>query len=234
MDEDLGALSRERLIDEVKRLRAGIRAHRDGTGHDLCWHHPELWRLLPEPIEQELAVPAWPQFLRGCIRYRQSLDEQLPGARRTTDEFEVRPSETDRQGESRRDQVRLARPVSDLAGSRAMYCAGLGWSELGAFADHQGFDGVMLGIVGAPYHFEFTVCRAHPVAPHPTSEDLIVLYVPSREEWTRRCEKMHDAGFRRVPSSNPYWEVRGRTFEDPDGYRVVLECADWEGAPPSR
>ena len=88
MDEDLDAFTREELVSEVKRLRAGIRAHRDSSGHDLCWHHPDLWRLLPEPLEQEIAVPAWPQFFRGCIRYRQSLDEQLPGAPRTTAEFD--------------------------------------------------------------------------------------------------------------------------------------------------
>jgi hypothetical protein len=88
VDEDLDALTREQLIDEVKRLRAGIRAHRDSSGHDLCWYHPELWRLLPEPLEPRLAVPAWPQFLRGCIRYRQSLDDQLPDAPRTTGEFD--------------------------------------------------------------------------------------------------------------------------------------------------
>jgi len=88
MDEDLDAFTREELVSEVKRLRAGIRAHRDSSGHDLCWHHPDLWRLLPEPLEQEIAVPAWPQFFRGCIRYRQSLDEQLPGAPRTTGEFD--------------------------------------------------------------------------------------------------------------------------------------------------
>jgi len=88
MDDDLNAFTREQLVDEVKRLRAGIRAHRDSTGHELCWHHPELWSLLPERSEARVAVPAWPQFMRGCIRYRQSLDEQLPGAPRTTDEFE--------------------------------------------------------------------------------------------------------------------------------------------------
>ncbi len=87
MDEDLEGLSREQLVGEVKRLRAGIRAHRDASGHDLCWHHPDLWKLLPEPLEQRLAVPAWPQFLRGCIRYRQSLDEQLPDAPRTSAEL---------------------------------------------------------------------------------------------------------------------------------------------------
>lgn len=87
MDEDLETLSREALIAEVKRLRDGIRAHRDSTGHQLCWHHPDLWGLLPEPLARNLAVPDWPQFLRGCIRYRQSLDQQLPDAPRTADEF---------------------------------------------------------------------------------------------------------------------------------------------------
>ncbi len=88
MDDDLNVFTREQLLDEVKRLRAGIRAHRDSSGHDLCWHHPALWRLLPEPLEQQIAVPAWPQFMRGCIQYRESLDEQLPEALRTTEEFE--------------------------------------------------------------------------------------------------------------------------------------------------
>jgi hypothetical protein len=82
MDEDLLTLNRDELIAEVRRLRAGIRAHRDSSGHALCWHHPQLWGLLPEPIATGLAVPAWPQFLRGCVRYRQSLDRELPDAPR--------------------------------------------------------------------------------------------------------------------------------------------------------
>jgi hypothetical protein len=87
MDDDLNDRTREQLVEEVKRLRAGIRAHRDSSGQELCWHHPDLWRLLPEPLSAQLAVPAWPQFLRGCIRYRQSLDEQLPAAPRTSEEL---------------------------------------------------------------------------------------------------------------------------------------------------
>lgn len=80
MDDDLDGLDREALIAEVKRLRAGIRGHRDTSGHDLCWHHPDLWSLLPEKTEPAIAVPPWEKFMRGCIRYRQSLDEQAPGA----------------------------------------------------------------------------------------------------------------------------------------------------------
>ena len=68
-DEDLASKSRDDLLAEVVRLRAAIRAHRDSSGHDLCWHHPALWKLLPEKLDVALAVPAWPQFLRGCVKY---------------------------------------------------------------------------------------------------------------------------------------------------------------------
>lgn len=87
MDDDLTALSREQLVAELQKLRAAIRKHRDLSGHDLCWHHPDMWALLPEKIAPAISVPAWPQFMRGCIKYRQSLDEQIPDAPRTNKEF---------------------------------------------------------------------------------------------------------------------------------------------------
>jgi len=80
MDDDLEDMGRDALIAEVKRLRTGIRAHRDASGHDLCWFHPQLWSLLPEPIEPDVAVPPWPKFMRGCIAYRTALDRELPDA----------------------------------------------------------------------------------------------------------------------------------------------------------
>ena len=88
MDDDLTTMSRDELVAEVKRLRAGIREHRDSSGQELCWHHPQLWGLLPERIEPAIAVPAWPQFMRGCVRYRQSLDEQRPDAPRVEREYD--------------------------------------------------------------------------------------------------------------------------------------------------
>jgi hypothetical protein len=88
MDDDLEGMSREALIAEVRRLRQGIRAHRDSTEHELCWHHPALWGLLPERVTPVIRVPDWPQFLRGCVRYRQSLDEQRPDAPRVDVELD--------------------------------------------------------------------------------------------------------------------------------------------------
>lgn len=85
-DEDVNALSADQLRDEVRKLRQGIRLHRDSTGQELCWHHPALWGLLPDKQDPMPAVPEWPQFLRGCVRYRESLDRQLPNAPRTAQE----------------------------------------------------------------------------------------------------------------------------------------------------
>jgi hypothetical protein len=90
MDEDLSAKTKEELIAEIRRLRNGIRVHRDSTRHELCWHHPDLWNLLPEKTDPQIEVPDWPEFLRGCIRYRQSLDEQAPNAPRVTNPFQQR------------------------------------------------------------------------------------------------------------------------------------------------
>jgi hypothetical protein len=88
MDEDLDQMSREQLISEVRSLRNGIREHRDSSEHELCWHHPALWGLLPEKTDPLPTVPDWPEFLRGCLRYRESLDSQAPGAPRTVKEYD--------------------------------------------------------------------------------------------------------------------------------------------------
>jgi len=83
-------MSREQLVDEVIRLRQGIREHWDNTGLDLvCGGHSGIWDLLPERSDSVPAVPAWPAFIRARLRYRKSLDEQrLDGPRR--DELTLR------------------------------------------------------------------------------------------------------------------------------------------------
>ena len=88
-DADLDAMDRPALLAEARRLRAGIREHRDSSGHDLCWHWPDLWAMLPDTPPGGQKVPDWPQFMRGCIRYRASLDIELADAPRTDREFET-------------------------------------------------------------------------------------------------------------------------------------------------
>ena len=126
--------------------------------------------------------------------------------------------------------LRIARPVSDLSLSVRMYKQGLSMQELGRFMDHEGFDGVMLGQPDGAFHVEFSHCRHHPVAPASTAEDLLVFYVPHAESWEARCAAMLGAGFTEVESFNPYWDRLGRTFQDHDGYRVVIQRAAWRNA----
>ncbi|WP_232538520.1 VOC family protein [Chromobacterium phragmitis] len=121
--------------------------------------------------------------------------------------------------------LRIARPVSNLNLSKALYCEGLNLRPLGHFKDHDGFDGVMLGLPGAGFHLEFTLSHQHPVHPTPSTEDLLVLYLPDRAEWEAACACMRAAGFAQAPSVNPYWEAHGATFVDHDGYRTVLQNA---------
>jgi len=87
MDDDLEKMSREQLAAEVRKLRNGIRQHRDSSLHELCWHHPALWGLLPEKTDPVPEAPEWPQFLQGCLKYRQSLDEQAPDAPRSAEPY---------------------------------------------------------------------------------------------------------------------------------------------------
>jgi hypothetical protein len=86
-DADLESMERDALLAAARAMRAAIRAHRDASGHDLCWHHPEMWALLPDAPAGGQVVPDWPQFMRGCVRYRAALDRELAGAPRSGREF---------------------------------------------------------------------------------------------------------------------------------------------------
>ncbi|MDZ7320283.1 VOC family protein [Kosakonia sacchari] len=123
--------------------------------------------------------------------------------------------------------MRISRPVTDLELTCRMYCDALELHKIADFTDHDGFSGVMVGHRSAPWHIEFTLCHHHPVKPAATAEDLLVLYYPDAAEWTVRCEAMRKAGFTEVVSFNPYWDISGKSWQDNDGYRVVLQNRAW-------
>ncbi|MEB3331668.1 MAG: VOC family protein [Synechococcaceae cyanobacterium] len=122
---------------------------------------------------------------------------------------------------------RVARPTNDLAGVIRFYVSDLGLEIIDSFTDHQGFDGVMIGVPGADWHLEFTCCRGHDAGRAPTRDNLLVFYLPDPDLWQVAINRMKSAGHTPVASFNPYWDERGCTFEDPDGYRVVLQNTAW-------
>jgi catechol 2,3-dioxygenase-like lactoylglutathione lyase family enzyme len=125
-------------------------------------------------------------------------------------------------------KLRVARTTDNLEDVVRFYRDGLGLRELGRFENHDGFDGVMLGESNGLYHFEFTRCHGYTAGTKPTQDNLLVFYLPGRDRWQAAVLRMTSCGYQRVDSFNPYWDVLGQTFEDPDGYRVVLQNADWK------
>lgn len=128
---------------------------------------------------------------------------------------------------SRNAVLRVARPTDHLERIAAMYSQGLGFEVIGGFSDHQNFDGVLIGHPNHHYHLEFTHHHGTTVGRAPTQDNLLVFYIPEPAQWQAQCDAMLQAGFIVVPSYNPYWDENGQTFEDLDGYRVVLASRDW-------
>ena len=123
--------------------------------------------------------------------------------------------------------LRVARASDDLDAVVKFYRDSLGFEVLFEFSDHDDFDGVMLGFKGAGYHLEFTRQAGHRAGRAPTKENLLVFYLPDVEEFDLAVSRMINAGHRPAAAHNPYWDIKGKTFEDPDGYRVVLQNASW-------
>lgn len=123
--------------------------------------------------------------------------------------------------------LRVARPTDDLDALLPFYRDGLGLEVLYRADGHEGFDVLMLGVPGAPYHLEFTRAHGHVAGRAPTRDNLSVLYLPDEAEWSAAVRRMRRAGHAPVPAFNPYWDRNGLTFEDPDGYRVVLANRAW-------
>jgi hypothetical protein len=119
-------------------------------------------------------------------------------------------------------QVRIARPTERLQEVVAFYRDALGLCELDRFEDHHGYDGVILGLPGRTYQLEFTQHRRGGPCPPPTADHLLVLYIPHAGQILAIRERLERRGHRPVDPENPYWSGHSVTYEDPDGWRVVL------------
>ncbi|HEX9794218.1 MAG TPA: VOC family protein [Planctomycetota bacterium] len=92
----------------------------------------------------------------------------------------------------------------------------------GGFADHAGYDGLILGPPAAAWEVEFTSHAAGGPCPAPTRDNLLVFYLDDGDAVAAVTTRLAELGAHPVPPENPYWEGHGPTFEDPDGWRVVV------------
>jgi catechol 2,3-dioxygenase-like lactoylglutathione lyase family enzyme len=119
-------------------------------------------------------------------------------------------------------QIRVARPTDKLTEVIAFYEHGLGLKRVDNFENHAGYCGVMLGTPTSRFHLEFTHKASGSPCPAPTKDNLLVLYFHSARAYRDAVKRMKDQGHNEVEPDNPYWIGRSITFEDPDGWRVVI------------
>jgi catechol 2,3-dioxygenase-like lactoylglutathione lyase family enzyme len=121
-------------------------------------------------------------------------------------------------------QLRVARHTERLDELVRFYRDGIGLSEIGGFRDHDGYDGVFLAVPGSGAHLELT-SGGGPGAPEPHPESLLVLYLGDEGAVRAVAARL---GVDPVEPANPYWAEHGVTFQDPDGFRVVLVPDSWD------
>ncbi|WP_166353383.1 VOC family protein [Phytoactinopolyspora limicola] len=128
--------------------------------------------------------------------------------------------------------LRIARPSRDLAVAEHFWRHGVGMDVLWRTTHsdeprppHE-HDLVMLGLPGASWHLELVADADAAASSRPSAEDLLVLYLGDGLD-ERTTQRVTDAGGKRVTARNPYWEQWGATFEDPDGYLLVLSHRQW-------
>lgn len=119
-------------------------------------------------------------------------------------------------------QIRVARPTNQLNEVLRFYKDGLLLPQIGAFADHDGYTGVMLGMPDASMHLEFTQHINAEPCEAPGKDNLLVFYFNSPEERNSYVARLEALGYPAVEPENPYWKQYGVTIADPDGWRVVL------------
>lgn len=122
--------------------------------------------------------------------------------------------------------MRVGRPTDNLEEVTKMYTEGLGFEVIGGFDNHGDFSGRMVGHPNHHFHLEFTTHSVEKAGRAPTMENLLVFYLPDNNEYEEAIKRISNSGFKKVKSFNPYWEGGAQTFEDIDGYRVVINNAE--------
>jgi ubiquinone/menaquinone biosynthesis C-methylase UbiE len=119
-------------------------------------------------------------------------------------------------------QIRMIRPTHQLNQLLSFYCDGLGFEIKGSFQNHDGYDGVLVGLPDERYHFEIIQHENAVPCPAPSKDNKFVFYIPNLEDRNKIVKRLGKLGYDPVEPENRYWNQNGIEFEDPDGWRIVL------------
>jgi catechol 2,3-dioxygenase-like lactoylglutathione lyase family enzyme len=118
--------------------------------------------------------------------------------------------------------TRLVRVSRHLEKVVRFYRDGIGLQELSRFVDEKGYSGVCLGIAGQNWEMEITQHKSLKPSPAPDKDNLLVFYMDGMGAIGKLVITLGRMGHFPVSQEHPLWHEVGVTFEDPDGWRVVL------------
>lgn len=118
-------------------------------------------------------------------------------------------------------EFRLARHTNRIDEIVDFYTNALGFSILGNFEAHDGYDGVFIGFPDAQWHLEFTTTN-EPLVHKFDEDDLLVFYPDTLADYHNALTSLHNNEVAEEVPKNPYWQINGKLFKDPDGYGVII------------
>ncbi len=117
-------------------------------------------------------------------------------------------------------RLRVARHTQNLEKVSKFYLDILSLEVLGQFVDHDGYDGIFLGLSTSDWEIELTANGKTPDH-HADEDDLLVFYL-SEEELSEVRSKLLEHNIPVLKPRNPYWQDKGILFSDPDGFVVLV------------
>lgn len=120
-------------------------------------------------------------------------------------------------------EFRLARHTNQLEANIDFYTNVLGFHILGDFQEHDGYDGVFLGLPGQNWHIEFTSTR-EPLKHFYDEDDLLIFYPATNAEYREILTSLQIMEAVEEIPKNPYWRENGKLFKDPDGMGIIISA----------
>ena len=118
-------------------------------------------------------------------------------------------------------KFRVARHTNDLDKIKTFYTTVLGFEVLGSFENHDSYDGFFLGKPNLDWHLEFTTSN-ETIEFNYNEDDILVFYPNTILEYNNLIENILSNTIELITSKNPYWNLNGKMFLDPDGYHIVI------------
>jgi len=118
---------------------------------------------------------------------------------------------------------RIVRPTNKFQTITDFYQTGVGLEQISSFENHSGYNGVMLGLPGQPYHLEIIEREGGDANINYNKDNLLVFYFEDLTAITNIESRLNGMGYPTLPAKNPWWNDHGAVYiEDADQWGIIL------------